>query len=124
MDSVRTYLSAGHYEEALHILSTIQNRNAEWYYYSALGNYGLGNKVTALEHAQKAVQLDPGNVTYQDLVNNLQNPNGAYRRHNAHYGMPFNNVSSFCISAIILNFICGIFGASGIGCLPCYCFWC
>ena len=34
-------------------------RNARWYYYSAAANQGLGNNVTAMEHAKQAVSMEP-----------------------------------------------------------------
>jgi len=124
MDSVRVYLSAGHYQEALHVLSGIQVHDAEWFYYSALAQYGLGNRVTALENAQKAVQLDPSNSAYQDLLNGINGNQRVYRRRNFQYGMPYANMSRMCVSFLILNLLCGLFGGSGAGWLPCYFFWC
>ena len=123
MDSVRTYISAGHYQEALYVLSTINTHSAEWFYYSALANYGLNNRVTALEHAQKAVSMDPGNSAYQDLLSSIQNNQRVYRSRNAQFGMPYGNTSRICISIILMNLLCSLFGGSGITCLPCYLFW-
>ena len=39
-------------------------RNARWYYYSAAANQGLGNNVTAMEHAKQAV---PWNLIIMNL---------------------------------------------------------
>ena len=48
--SAYQYIRYGRYQEALNVLSQTSNRDAGWYYLSALANDGLGNQVTALEH--------------------------------------------------------------------------
>lgn len=47
-------------------------RNARWYYYSAAANQGIGNNVTAMEHAKQAVSMEPDNYEYQMLLQQLQ----------------------------------------------------
>ena len=74
------YIHMGRYREALNILSNSTNRNARWYYLSALANDGLGNQVTALEHIRKAVSLDPDNMEYLQVLQQIQNGGAAYRR--------------------------------------------
>ena len=56
------YIRSVHYSEALNVLNGIKDRGALWYFYSASANSGLGNNVTALEHAKEAVRLDPENT--------------------------------------------------------------
>jgi len=75
--AARNYVNAGHYQEALHVLSTMEKRDADWYYLSALANYGAGNRVAALQHAQRAVQMDPEDPEYQQLLLQLQNGGGS-----------------------------------------------
>ena len=58
-NAVRSYIQQGYYHEALNVLSQMTNRNARWYYYSAMCNSRIGNNVTAMEHAQMAVQMEP-----------------------------------------------------------------
>lgn len=72
--AVRVYLSAGRYYEALNALNaiSINERNARWYYYSAIANAGLGNNILAAEHARQAVNMDPYNAEYQNLLNQLE----------------------------------------------------
>ena len=47
------YVRNGYYQEATNVLDGMEasRRNARWYYYSAAANQGLGNNVTAMEHA-------------------------------------------------------------------------
>ena len=74
------YVYLGRYQEALNILSNSTNRNARWYYISALANDGLGNQITALEHIRKAVSLEPDNAQYLHTLEQIQNGGAAYRR--------------------------------------------
>ena len=58
------YIRFGRYQEAINILNTISERNARWYYFSAVAHSALGNQVTALEHIRRAVSMEPNNPEY------------------------------------------------------------
>lgn len=60
------------YQEALRVLSQLPSRTAKWYYCSAAAHYGLGNNVQALNDAQTAVNMEPNNMEYKSLLNQLQ----------------------------------------------------
>ena len=49
MQAAGNYIRNGYYKEALNVLEsmTSSERNAKWYYYSALANQGTGNNITA-----------------------------------------------------------------------------
>lgn len=78
-DSVRTYISAARWQEAWNLLNSMTDHTAEWYYYSAYVNYNLGNKVSALNQAKVAVQIEPNNFEYQRLLLQIQSQAGAYQ---------------------------------------------
>ncbi|MCR5087888.1 MAG: DnaJ domain-containing protein [Oscillospiraceae bacterium] len=63
-------INSGHYQDAVRELTQIPGtlRNARWYYLSSLANHGLGNGTGAIEHMQKAVQLDPNKRQYHQLL--------------------------------------------------------
>ena len=73
------YIRFGRFREALNTLNGIADRNARWYYLSALANNGLGNQVTALEHIRKAVSMEPDNYEYLDALNRIEHGGAAYR---------------------------------------------
>lgn len=75
------YVRMGRYQEALNILSNSTNKNARWYYISAIANDGLGNQVTALEHIRKAVSMEPDNYEYLQMLRHIENGGTEYRRH-------------------------------------------
>lgn len=60
------------YQDALRVLSRLPSRTAKWYYCSAAAHYGLGNNVQALNDAQTAVNMEPNNMEYRSLLNQLQ----------------------------------------------------
>ncbi len=78
--SAYQYILYGRYQEALNILGNSTQRNARWYYLSALANDGLGNQVTALEHIRKAVSMEPDNYQYLSALEQIQNGGAAYRQ--------------------------------------------
>ena len=62
------YIRSGFYEEAMNTLNGIPaaNRTAQWHYYAALANQGLGNNIRAQEEARTAVSMEPNNYAYQN----------------------------------------------------------
>ena len=74
------YLRFGRYQEALNALQNATERNARWYYLSALANDGLGNSVTALEHIRRAVSMEPDNLQYLQVLEQIENGGVHYRR--------------------------------------------
>ena len=66
------YINNRRFQEALNVLSNIQDRTAQWYFLSSLANNGLGNNVMALDFARTALQMEPDNQTYQRLVQTLE----------------------------------------------------
>ena len=78
--SAYQYILYGRYQEALNVLENATQKNARWYYLSALANDGLGNQVTALEHIRRAVSMEPDNREYLQALEQIQNGGAAYRR--------------------------------------------
>lgn len=78
--SAYQYILYGRYREALNVLQNSSEKNARWYYLSALANDGLGNQVTALEHIRRAVSMEPDNAEYLGTLEQIQNGGAAYRR--------------------------------------------
>lgn len=104
------YLRFGQYREALHALENCQDRNARWYYLSALANSGLGNQVTALEHIRKAVSMDPGNPEYLDALNRIENGGTAYRQQAGNFrgfSMGGNPCANLCLCYLVQMLCCG-----------------
>lgn len=104
--AVRNYINSGHYDEALHLLSTITLHDAYWFYLSALANEGAGNRITALDHAKKAVSMEPGNMEFRELVNRLDTESGASGQYGRRFTMPRNGMYSLLL-CFLANLCCG-----------------
>ena len=115
MQAAGNYIRSGHYREALNVLDSIPSaeRNAKWYYYSAMANSGTGNNVTAQEHAKHAVELEPNNYQYQSLYQQLQSGAGWYAGRGQSYGRTYTGGSNCCWQCLLLNCLC-----NGC-CIPC-----
>jgi len=116
--AANNYIRSGHYREALNVLESIPSaeRNAKWYYYSAIAHSGVGNNVTAQEFAQKAVELEPNNYQYQSLLQQLQSGTGWYTGRGQSYGRSYSNPGSYCCTCLALNCLCN-------SCLRCGCIY-
>jgi molecular chaperone DnaJ len=84
--SAYQYIRYGRYEEALNVLNSTGEKNARWYYLSALANNGLGNQVTALEHIRRAVSMEPDNMEYLRTLEAIQQGGTVYRQQAENYG--------------------------------------
>ncbi len=121
LDIAYHYIQAGQYQQALNVLNNIEVKNAQWYYCSALAHYYTGNKVTALEHIEKACQYEPNNSTYQQTREAIKNGRRSYHSFHTNYSQPFARGGSLCISYMILNLLCSICsGGSMCYWLPCF----
>ena len=74
------YIVFRRYREALNALEMCTQKDARWYYLSALANDGLGNQVTALEHIRRAVSMEPSNPRYLQALRDIESGGSAYRR--------------------------------------------
>ena len=107
--AARNYIAARHYTEALHVLGNIADRTAKWYYYSAIANAGIGNRVLALEHARQACQMDPGNAEYRQALNYMENgTTGSYHPNGGPFGTEVCAANSMCLPfyCCVLPFCC------------------
>ena len=107
--SAYQYIRYGRYQEALNALTNAKERNARWYYLSALANDGLGNQVTALEHIRKAVSMEPDNMEYIQALNEIEHGGSAYRTHAGNYqgfGMRGVPCSGLCLCYLAQMFCC------------------
>ena len=104
------YLRFGRYQEALNALSSSTERNARWYYLSALANNGLGNQVTALEHMRRAVSMEPDNMEYLNALNRMEHGGAAYRQTAGNFRgftMGGDPCTSLCLCYLANLFCCG-----------------
>ena len=105
------YIRYRRFQEALNALENDKNRDGQWYYLSAIANYGAGNQVTALEHIRRAVSMDPSNPEYLRTLNAMENGGFTYQQQAGNYrGYVYGGSScgSLCLCWLIGKFCCGI----------------
>ena len=111
------YIRSGHYQEALNVLDGIRERSALWYFLSASANSGVGNNVTALEHAREAVRLEPENMQYRMLLERMEGGGTWYQQRQTMYGYPGSFDSSCCVKLCVANILCNLCcGGGGLCC--------
>ena len=112
------YVNNGAYNEAISALNSIATRDARWYYVAAYAYYGLDNQVTAMEYATRAVQMDPDNITYQNLLRQMQSAGSWYTSQGTNYGRKttYNTSCCFpCLACVALSGLCSYASAGNVG---------
>lgn len=113
------YIRNGYYKEARTVLDNMgmQERNAKWYYYSAIAHSALGNNVAALDHAKRASAMEPGNTEYRRLVEGFESGGTWYQQRQAEYGYPRSGGGDICMKICIANLVCNLCcGGGGLCC--------
>lgn len=107
------FINNGQYDQAIRVLEAIpnQNRDGEWFFLSANANYGLGNTITALDHAKKAVTMDPGNLQYRLFLQQLQQGGQAYQDFSnsyttVHMAPGGGLCATLCMANLCMRFCC------------------
>ena len=112
------YIRFRRYKEALNVLMSDSNHDAQWYYLSALAHNGLGNQVTALEHIRRAVSMEPDNYTYLQALNAMEGGGTVYQQQAGNYrgfrrgAAPCSSLCMCCLSYYLARYF------------PCLCFFC
>ena len=109
LTAARNYINAGHYREALNVLNSVDSaqRNARWYYFHALADYGNGNRIEAMSDAEQAVRMEPDNFEYKQLLSRMKNGGAAYQQYGG--GSPIVcGTSNICLDLCIANMLCGM----------------
>ena len=109
--AARGHINYRAYREALNVLENAppNTRGARWYYYSAVANSGIGNNVTALEHAKRAADMEPNNPEYQTLLQQLVNGRNWYQNQNRNFGFsgtPATTSQGLCYYFCLANLLC------------------
>ena len=110
LQAAGNYIRNGYYREAMNVLNNMSERSSRWYFYSAQANSGLGNNVAAMDAARTAVNMEPNNVEYRNLLNMLQNGGSWYQTQRSSYGSPMDGsdiCTKLCFANLALNLCCG-----------------
>lgn len=105
MQAVYNFLNSRQYKEALNVLEGISERDARWYYCSAIANAGVGNNILALDNAKRAAALEPTNLEYVNLVRQLEYGGQWYQNMGRNYGEPVLNAGNCCCEMLYCTMI-------------------
>lgn len=102
--AARSYIRNGLYREALNALNgvPVSERDGRWYYFTATANMYAGNKIAALEAAKRAVEYEPNNEEYRNLLQQLQSGGDFYDNYTSAYRSG-TNPARFCVTLLCLN---------------------
>ena len=109
--AAENYIRAGHFQEALTALSQVPQgeRTARWYYLGGIANSALGNRITAMEYAQRAVQMEPNNAEYREFLEELQYGGNVYTNRTS--GFPQSGgINKLCLGLCVLEMCLGYGG--------------
>lgn len=110
------YVQNGHYQEALNVLSSLNNRNGQWYYLSAAAHMGMGNNINALNFIREAVRLEPDNMQYRMLLEQMEGGGSWYRQQQNPFGGMQYAGDDFCMKLCLANLACNLCCPSGFFC--------
>ena len=116
LQTVRSYINARRFHEALTMLANMSNRNATWYYYSAISNMGIGNNLVAVEHAKQAAAMEPGNMEYVNFANQMQFRSQQYQNRGYNYGRQSYGTGNLCCDLWCLDTMCECMGGDLCAC--------
>jgi len=117
LQAARHYIQVGYFQQALVALNGASVRDAEWYYLSAIANFNLGNRITAMEHIQRAVSMQPNNPEYQRVYAQMQNGGNMYSNFNQGFVFDMGTSTRLCLSVIAANIMCRYCGMPFFCCI-------
>ena len=117
LQAVRNFINNRRFHEALNVLSNIGNRNAMWYYYSAIANMGIGNNLVAVDHAKQAAAMEPNNPEYVNFANQLQFRGQQYQTMGGGYGRQSFGTGNLCCDLWCMDTMCECMGGDLCSCM-------
>ena len=117
LQAVRNFINNRRFHEALNVLSNIGNRNAMWYYYSAIANMGIGNNLVAVDHAKQAAAMEPNNMEYVNFANQMQFRGQQYQNMGYGYGRQSFGTGNLCCDLWCMDTMCECMGGDLCSCM-------
>lgn len=106
-------INAGDCQRAVTLLASVAKgqRDARWYYLSALAHQGVGNTLKALDLILKAVQMEPQNQDYQRAQQQFQHAGVAYQQEGQARGfsVSFVDPGTICCGLCLAQMLCRAF---------------
>lgn len=106
--AARNYINVGQYAEALNALinEPVGSRGGEWYYLSSVANYSIGNRIIALEHIERAIEMEPGVEEYRSMYQRMHSGGNVYSNFGRGFGVVAPDSSKLCLGICVANLLC------------------
>ncbi len=109
MRAAINFMQNRRFTEAIRVLDGISKRDANWYYVAAIAHSGAGNNATAMQYAKTAAQMEPNNMEYQRLIQQLEYPGFSYQQMQQPYtsfgGFDDSGCLRCCAANLLLNML-------------------
>ena len=110
----QAYLQQRQYAAALNILQSVpeQERTAQWYYFAAIANTGLGNRVLGYEQINRACAMEPDNAEYQYAKAQIERNGFTYTSTQSGFNFT-GGAGRVCCSLCVASQLAGLFCGRG-----------
>ncbi len=106
LETTQNHILANRFNEAINLLNRITTHDADWHALYARADMGLGNRISALDHARKAVQMAPGDADYENLLRTVESGRQSYQQTRQEGGYDFK--SAICSNPFLTCCACNI----------------
>lgn len=109
MQAAMNYINTRRFMEALNALYSIpqSQRSAKWYFLSAYAKAHTGDTVGAQQDIDRAIQMEPNNLSYRTFRDNLLGRRTAYSGYTQNYTTHHSSgglCTSLCLSILFFRF--------------------
>ena len=114
--TIRSLINQNQLDQAMAMLSTIQNHDAEWNYLMGSIYWRRGWMDEAARYFRTAATMQPGNIEYRNAVQYMNSGGQAYRPANVRSSMSQSDMCTVCNSLICADCCCEMMGGDLIPC--------
>ena len=121
LKTAENHVLSNRFNDAVNTLNRIPTHDADWHALYARADLGLGNRISALDHARTAVRMAPDDDEFRSLLNSIEAGRQAYRQSRSN-GYDFrsaicaNPCLTCCVANMFLNCCLGGCGRYGMWC--------
>ena len=107
LKTAENHVLSSRFNEAVNLLNRIPTHDADWHALYARADLGLGNRISALDHARAAVRMAPDDDEFRALLNTVEAGRQAYR-HSRSSGYDFRSAicANPCLTCCVANIFC------------------
>ncbi|MBR2661430.1 MAG: J domain-containing protein [Clostridia bacterium] len=121
LKTAENHVLSNRFNEAVSLLNRIPTHDADWHALYARADLGLGNRISALDHARAAVRMAPEDDEFRSLLNTVEAGSQAYRRtrsggYDFRSAICYNPCLTCCVANIVCNCCLGGCGRYGMWC--------